>query len=224
MNKKILLIASLSMLIFFSSCLTSLHNLVTYSTIATENKITGNWQYKDYALKIESTPASQFFKDMTTANKKENKSNYENAEDSLLYSRSYVISFVKKNYKYYMVCCLTRINNELYGDIQAVTSESLNRSTANDNNALFNTGSYINSHSIAKIILNNNEMEIRFLNGDLISSQIKNGTMAIKYERDDLFNLMLVTASPDELRQFISKYGNDKRLYSQENTVILKKI
>jgi chloramphenicol O-acetyltransferase len=189
-----------------------------------ENKIIGDWQYDDYALKIESTPASQFLKDMTTADRKEKKSTYENVEDSLLYSRSYVISFVKKNYRYYMVCCLTRINDELYADIQSISSEPLNKSTAPDNNSFFNTGSYINSHSIAKIILHSNEMEIRFLNGDFIAKELSTGSMAIKYEKDDLFNLMLVTASSNELHQFLNKYGRDERLYSRTNTVTLKKI
>jgi hypothetical protein len=120
-----------------------------------------------------------------------------------------------------MACCLIRINGDLYADIQAVSSEPLNKSTTN---ALFSSGSYLNSHTIAKIILHDNEMEMRFLNGDFISNQLNNGSIAIKYEKDDLFNLMLITASPDELQQFISKYGKDERLYSSKNTITLKKI
>ena len=38
------------------------------------------------------------------------------------------------------------------------------------------------------------------------------------------FATTVITASSDELRQFLSKYGNDERLYSSKNTITLKKI
>ena len=34
--------------------------LVTYSTVTTDNRITGNWQFEDLQIKIESIPVSQF--------------------------------------------------------------------------------------------------------------------------------------------------------------------
>ena len=49
-------------------------------------------------------------------NGEEKKSAYDSKEDSLLYSRSYIIDFTKNNYRYYMVCCLTRIGDDLYAD------------------------------------------------------------------------------------------------------------
>jgi len=53
---------------------------------------------------------------------------------------------------------------------------------------------------------------------------LNNGTAAVRYEKDDLFATTLITASSDELRQFLTRYGNDERLYSSKNTVTLKKI
>ena len=50
---------------FFSSCLTSLNRLATYSTVSTDNRMTGNWQFEDLQIKIESIPVSDFYKDDT---------------------------------------------------------------------------------------------------------------------------------------------------------------
>ena len=84
--------------------------------------------------------------------------------------------------------------------------------------------SYTTTHSIAKLIFRGSELELRILNGDFIKEQLSNGTAAVRYEKDDLFATTLITASSDELRQFLTKYGNDERLYSSKNTITLKKI
>ena len=51
MNQKFFLVASLLAMVFLSSCLTSLHNLVTYTTVVSDNRITGNWQHDDLTMK-----------------------------------------------------------------------------------------------------------------------------------------------------------------------------
>ncbi len=226
MNQKLFLVASLVAMAFLSSCLTSLHNLVTYTTVVGDNRIAGNWQHDDMTVKIEALPTSSFFKNMTlaTVNGEEKKSGYDSKEDSLLYSRSYVVEFDKNDYRYYMVCCLTRIGNDLYADFEPVTAEPVNKPTANDTDDLFSGGKYITTHSIAKVIFRENELELRMLNGDFIKEQLNNGAVAVRYEKDVLFATTLITASSDELRQFLSRYGNDERLYSSKNTITLKKI
>jgi len=226
MNKKLFLATSLVAMTFLSSCLTSLHNLVTYKSVVSDNRITGNWQYDDMTIKIETVPTSSFLKKLTAAkvNGEEKKSAYDSKEDSLLYSRSYIIDFTKNNYRYYMACCLTRIGDDLYADMEPLTAEPVNKTTESDIDNLFNGGSYTTTHSIAKLIFRGSELELRILNGDFIKERLNNGTAAVRYEKDDLFATTLITASSGELRQFLTKYGNDERLYSSKNTLTLKKI
>jgi len=226
MNKKFFPITAVVVMIFLTSCLTSLHNLVTYTTVVSDDRITGNWQHDDLIMKIESVPTSSFLKKISSAkdNGAEKKSVYDSKEDSLLYSRSYIIQFSKNNYQYYMVCCLTHICDDLYADIEPLTAEPLNKPTESNTDDLFNGGSYTTTHSIAKLFVRGNELELHVLNGDFIKEQLKNGTAAVRYEKDDLFATTLITASSEELRQFLSKYGNDERLYSSKNTITLKKI
>jgi len=226
MNKKIFLATTIISLFFLGSCITSLQRLVTYTTITADNRITGNWQYEDLSVRIESIPGSLFFKYITSSISAsgEVKSAYDSKKDSMLYSKSYVIDFTKKDYQYYMACSLIKLGNELFADIEPVGPKALNNPAAKDMDDLFQGGSYIPSHSIAKVVFRGNQMEFRFLNSDFIEDQLKNGRVAIKYEKDDLFQTSLITSSSKDLQQFLYKYGNDERLYSKENTVTLKKI
>ena len=226
MKKKLFLATSLVAMVLLNSCLTSLHNLVTYISVVRDNRITGSWQHDDMTMKIETVPTSSFLKKLTAAkvNGEEKKSAYDSKEDSLLYSRSYIIDFTKNNYRYYMACCLTRIGDDLYADMEPLTAEPVNKTTDSDIDNLFNGGSYTTTHSIAKLIFRGSELELRILNGDFIKERLNNGTAAVRYEKDDLFATTLITASSGELRQFLTKYGNDERLYSSKNTLTLKKI
>ena len=225
MNNKIFLVASLVTMTFLSSCLTSLHNLVSYTTVVKDNRITGEWRHDDMTLKIEPVPASSFFKNILSAkvNGEEKKSAYDSKEDSLLYSNSYIMDFTRNNYRYYMACCFTRIGNDLYADMESLTAEPVNKPGANDIDDLFNGGNYMTTHSIAKVIFKENEVQLLVLNDDFIATQLNSGSAAIRYEKDDLFGTTLITASPAELRQFLAKYGDDERLYSSKNTITLKK-
>jgi len=208
-----------------SSCITSLHRLNTYTTVTTDAGITGNWQYKDTRLRIENLPASQFYKAITsdTTGGKEKKSAYDSKEDSLLYSKSYVIEFINGPYQYYMICSLTRLRNELFADIEPVAATSL-KNPGNEDENLFSHGSYTTTHSFAKLMISGNAIEFRFLDGGFISEQLNSGRVAMKYEKDDVFQTSLITASTKDLRQFLTKYGKDQRLYNKENTVTLTKI
>jgi hypothetical protein len=217
-------IFSLALLISFSSCISSLHQLVTYDTVITDNRITGQWEQNDNtAFTIEELLKSNLFKSTsaTTVNGKQQNSGFDSKEDSLLYSKSYVLNFTKSGYNYTMITSLMRLNNELYAD--CLPASAVTSIFGKPENVFVGTA-YLPSHTFAKIIFNGPSMKIKFLNGDFIKSQMTKGTMAVKYEIDNLFNTSLITASSAELQQLILKYGNDERLYSPENTITLTKI
>jgi hypothetical protein len=200
---------------------------VTYDKAITDHRITGNWQQDDQStFIIEEVLKSDFFKGVNkvTVGKEETMMGFDSKEDSLLYSKSYLFSFTKSGTVYYMIGSLMRLNNELYADIFPIAAANTNAAKSNEAKDLFNNMPYMPSHTIAKVTFHNAAMIIKFLNGDFIKNQLSNGTMAVKYESDPLFNTALVTASSAELQQFIIKYGNDERLYSTENTITLKKI
>ena len=229
MNKNLFLIIALTVLVLLSSCITSLHRLTTYTTVTSEPKITGNWQYRELQVKIESLPTSVFYKTIMTADTSKllgKKPIFDSPEDSLLYTRSYVVGFIKNDYQFYMICSLVRLGNVLYADLEPVEVTSLKSEAGKDKDedGLFSGGSYITSHSIAKLLISGNEIQFRFLDGGFINDQLNSGRLAIKYEKDDLFETDLITASSKDLQHFLVKYGKEERLYNKENTVTLKKI
>ena len=225
MNKKFFLMASAVAMTVLTSCLTSLHNLVTYTTVVSDDRVVGNWQHNNLTVKFESVPASYFLKNISSGKENgEKKSIYDSAEDSLLFSKSYVIQFTKNNYRFYMVCCLTHIGDDTYADIEPITAERMDKPNPTDADNLFTAGGYTTTHSIAKLFIRGNELELRILNGEFIKEQLNNGAAGVRYEKDDLFATTLITASSEELRRFLSKYGDDERLYSSKNTITLKKI
>ena len=180
----------------------------------------------DLSIKVESIPGSLFLKNIMASEKvsEEKKSAYESKEDSLLYSKSYVIDFTRNGYHYYMICSLIKMDDALFANIEPVDARPMNDPGAKDGEDLFRGGSYIPAHSMAKVVFNGNHMEFRFLDSDFIRNQLINGRVGIKFEEDDLFRTSLITASSNDLQQFLRTYGNEERLYNKENTVTLNKI
>lgn len=214
-----------AVLVLFSSCLTSLHNLTTSKDVVRYDGITGNWQFNGMGVQIEKVPSSHFFKKLFDSKSEKNsfKSSYESLEDSLLYSNAYSVEFTKDSYHYVMICCLTRINGDLYADLEPVTVIPAGEPSAADMAELFKTGNYITTHSIAKLAVNKNRVEFRMISGDFVQQQLEKGTAALAFEHDDLFGSTLITAPTSQLRSFLEKYGNDRRLYSDRNTITLTK-
>jgi hypothetical protein len=207
-----------------SSCLTSLHQLVTYDQVITDNRFAGQWRQDNNAVfKIEDLLKSNYYNNTASASVhgKPAKPGFDSREDSLLYSKSYVISFAKSGYDYTMIASLMRLGDNMYADFIPV---AVSKTGSAMSGSIFDGSDYMISHSIAKIIFTGGNMEIKFLNDDFIGDQLQKGTLAIKYEYDPTFKTTLVTAPSAWIRQFLLKYGDMERLYSSENTIILKKI
>jgi len=227
MYRPIILILLVVTIFSFSSCITSLHQLVTYDKVINDNRVRGTWQQDNKSIfTIEDVLKSEFFKRITkaTVGKEEMYLGFDNKEDSLLYSKSYFMSYTKSGYTYHMMVSLVQLNNEIYADISPLAAQIDDTSKSKETVDLVFDLPYMPTHTIAKITFANSSMTIKFLNGDFIKNQLAEGSMAVKYESDPLFNTALITASSAELQQFIIKYGNDERLYSNENTITVKKI
>ena len=81
---------------------------------------------------------------------------------------------------------------------------------------------FLQSYTIARIrFSNSNTIKLDFINGDFLYKQINAGRMKLKHETDELYDTFLITASTNELQQFILKYGNDDRFFDKENSVTL---
>lgn len=207
-----------------SSCVTTLHPLVTYDKVITDDRLAGKWKNDSQEYNVQQFVNSSLFKE----HRKEFEAEIAKKEktagtigDSILFSKSYVIEYIKNGIQYDLLGSLIRLNGQLFMNFTPINSKQVSDTTKD---ASLDPGSSLSANSIAKIqVLNTNTLKIDFLDGSFIYDQVKAGRLKIKNERDDLYDTFLITASTLELRQFLEKYGMDKRLYRKENSVTLNR-
>lgn len=216
--KNLILIA---IAISFSSCLTSLHPLVTPDKVISEDRVLGAWVHDGVTINIDKFTQSEVYKSWTKLGGglsilKNGSDTY--SQDSIMYVHGYCISYRKDGVDYFMFGAVTKIGNDFYFDLIPVIAED----PKNQEGSGFEyTNDYLPAFTMAKLEIDKNALYLQFLDGDFIKEQIKGGNMRIKHEKDELFETFIVTASSGELKQFIEKYGHDKRLFSKENSVTL---
>ena len=136
-----------------------------------------------------------------------------------LYFKSYVIKYTKDNLEYVMFGSMVKLNGQLF-----INFAPIDINTDKNKGKVFEVTSTdrLATHTFARVqFTNSNTVKLDFIDGGFLYEQVKAGRMKIKNERDDLYDTFLITASTDELQQFIQKYGNDDRFFNKENSVTL---
>jgi hypothetical protein len=137
----------------------------------------------------------------------------------ILYFKSYVIKYTKDKIVYSMLGSMVKLNGQFFINFSAIDFN-----TDKGNKPAFEVTStdLLATHTIARVqFTNSNTVKLDFIDGGFLYEQVNAGRMKIKNERDDLYDTFLITASTEELQQFIQKYGNDDRFFNKENSVTL---
>ena len=144
-------------------------------------------------------------------------------KDSILYSKSYIIRYTKDKIEYHLFCSMIKINSQVFMNITVADITSINNGPdVDDLNLSQNWIDRLHTYTIAQVQFHNaNTIKLNFIDGNFLFNQIKGGRMKLKHESEDLYDTFLITASPNELQQFIQKYGNDDRFFDKENSVTL---
>jgi len=223
--KKILFFLSILM-VTISSCVTSLQPLVTYNSAIADNRIEGTWQQDGQEYIVQNVFISDFYKknkkDLEKSRKENNgQLSEKDKKDSILFSRSYIITYTKNGMQYLLFGSMIKLNGRLFMNFTPVdmtTTDSTNKETE------INLDNRLTSYTIARVHFTNNSiMKLDFIDGGYLHDQIKAGRMKIKNETDELYGTFLITASTRELQQFLEKYGNDSRFFNKENSVTLNR-
>ncbi len=221
--KKIIL--SLPVLaIFIQSCVTSLQPLVTYKTAVADARLAGTWNSDGQDYTVQKFFDSDLFKKLSKAFEKNSSGNdgemtKKEKEDSLLYSRSYIVKYTKDNVEYHLFGAMSKLNGQYYINFTPVEIDARGE---NEQAFEITLTDRLATHTIARLKFNNsNSLQLDFIDGNFLYEQVKAGRMKIKHVSDDLYDTFLVTASTVELRQFVEKYGNDDRFFNKENSVTL---
>ena len=219
------IILAIVMMISLSSCITSLQPLVTYDRVVTDNRVVGNWAHNNEDLKIEPLPQSKFAKEIeklsTNQKGKIHTLTGDEKKDSIFYSKMYMVTFDRKGASYYMAAGLIKIGNNLFMDLfpAAMHDTKVKEDLSNPYSLNYD---YQGGFTIAKVEMNNNQqITLKFIDGSFVKQQILAGSMRLKHEKDALFDTFMITASTNELRQFVEKYANDERVFSKDATIVL---
>jgi len=204
------LVTGVLILLTLSSCLTIMQSLITPENIITDKRIEGLWSKSDSKSILVQKFMDSKFKKMFTELKDDWKYT---AQDSIFYTKLYVISYQEENLGYTWLAGIVKIQGQYFLNLKP--EDILN----DKEKEVYVEGEA--TSSIAKIEWkNDNSLILHFLNGDYIKEIILSGKARIKHEYDPLFNTLVITASSGELEQFLTRYGNNQRLFDGGNTII----
>jgi hypothetical protein len=202
---KMRLVLIISILLAFTSCVTILQSLVTHDNIITDDRLEGVWLDPGSKNILVQKLMNSKLKNAISETKTSDHGNLK-PEDSVFYSKLYVISYREKNLDYTWIAGMVKIKDEYYLNLDPEECLDNNGKDAYDIGKATST--------IAKISWKNaTTLVLSFLNGDHIKEIILGGMAQIKYEYDPLFETFVITASSRELELFLEKYGNRENLF-----------
>lgn len=221
-------------LVVMQSCVTSLQPLATYNTAIVDDRLAGTWNADGQDYEVQKFFDSDLFKyikkemdkgkdsidKVFKGNVGKTSSNKEMEDFApILYFKSYVITYTKDKIDYQMFGSMVKLNGQFFINFSAA---GINTDKNNEHAFEITSTDRLATHTIARVqFTNSNTLKLDFIDGGFLYDQVKAGRMKIKNERDDLYDTFLITASTDELQQFIQKYGNDDRFFNKENSVTL---
>ena len=112
-----------------------------------------------------------------------------------------------------MIVNLTEIGNDIYMDFYPYTLK--------DERVRGRFGSnFINGHTFAKVEIDEGKISVKPLNYDYMTKLIQERRIRLKHEKlGD--NDIILTASTEELRAFLKKYGDDERLFEEAEELVV---
>lgn len=213
------------MIASLSSCITSIQPLVTNDSVITDNRVIGNWTHDNEVFKIEPFLGSEFARelDKLAMNRKGSMDLPAGDQkiDSVFYNKLYMVTFERNGATYYMGAGLIKLGNSLFMDLfpAAMYDTKVKDNLANPYSINYD---YQGGFTVAKVYINSNQqLTLKFIDGSFVKEQILAGRMRLKHEKDQLFDTFIITASTNELRQFVEKYADDERVFSKDGTIVL---
>jgi hypothetical protein len=184
------------------SCLTTLQPIFTEKDLVADSRLIGHWQKgKDKSEVIYRQPNAEELKNLSsTLQSHADKIYMLDEKDEQGNPKTTYYVFLVKLGKYY------------YTDYYP--AEEMERESADD----FFAAHYIPMHSIYRIkFINNNSLDIQQLDGGYLENLIKNNQIRIRHEvmEDGSY---VITASTEELQQYLIKYSDVPEAYSSDNS------
>jgi len=208
MKKIILTTAFAFLLIFLSSCLTTLHPIFTEKDLAYDSKLIGAWDTEN-----EGKKGKVIISNLATENSLELPGNI-----SAIKQQGYFIIYKDENGKTsdQYIAFLARIGKHLYFDYYPADKKEDRKLDE------FFGVHFVKMHTSYRVeILKDGSFELSQLDGSYVKSLIDEKKIRISHETDADDNT-IITASTKELQQYLLKYGDEPSAYRSEKTTFKK--
>ena len=196
------------LLIFLSSCLTTLHPIFTEKDLAYDPKLIGTWNTEN-----EGKKGKVIISCLATENSIELPGNI-----SAIKQRGYFISYQDENGKTsdQYIAFLARIEKHLYFDYYPADKKEDRKLDE------FFEVHFVRMHTSYRVeILKDGGFELSQLDGSYVKSLIEEKKIRISHETDAEDD-MTITASTKELQQYLLKYGDEPSAYENDKTIFKK--
>jgi len=208
MKKIILTTAFAFLLIFLSSCLTTLHPIFTEKDLAYDPKLIGVWNTEN-----EGKKGKVMISNLATENSVELPGNI-----SAIKQKGYFIIYQDENGKVsdQYIAFLARIGKHLYFDYFPADKKEDRKLDE------FFGVHFVRMHTSYRVeILKDGSFELSQLDGSYVKNLIDEKKIRISHETDADDNTV-ITASTKELQQYLLKYGDEPSAYRSEKTTFKK--
>jgi len=207
--KKISIILGFTfLLVFLSSCLTTLHPIFTEKDLAYDPKLIGVWNAEREGNKERVTISN-----LATENSVELPGNI-----SHIKHKGYLISYEHEHSEIpdRYIAFLARIGKYLYFDYYPIDKKEDQYIDE------FFGAHFVKMHTSYRVeILNDGSFELSQLDGSFVNSLIEQKKIRISHETGADDNIM-ITASTSELQQYLIKYSDDPEAYESKKTIFKK--
>jgi len=199
-----LIIFLLGLLLFTSCVIKSLHPFYTHGTIYFEKTFIGNWEDTSNG-KWEVLPYQEaVLKEMKKDNEFKSLDEF-NESDLKMYNKyknGYIIYFEKDSTRTSFLTIPFKINNQLFLDFSPYEDKESNEL----DNSLYQMH-LVGMHTLAKFdVTSENEINIKWFSSNKLAQLLNEDKIKIKHEEVGLTETTLLTASSEELGEFIKKY------------------
>ena len=204
MKKIALTTAFALLLIFLSSCLTTLHPIFTEKDLAYDPKLIGTWKTENSRVVITNLAAESSV---------ELPGNI-----SSIKQKGYLISYQREDGEITErhIAFLARIGKHLYFDYFPADKKEDKKIDE------FFGAHMVKMHTSYRVeILKDGSYELSRLDEGYITKLINEKKIRISYEKDADDNIV-ITAPTSELQQYIIKYGDEPAAYRSDKTILKK--
>ena len=207
--KKVSIILTFTFLvIFLSSCLRTLHPIFTTKDIVYDPKLIGTWKTEN-----QGTKGFVIITNLAVDNSIELPEKI-----STIRQKGYLISYQDEDGKAtgQYIAFLARIGKHLYFDY--FPADKKDSKTIDE----FFASHFVKMHTSYRVDFSNNgSFELSQLDELYVTKLIDEKKIRISHEKGANGNIV-ITASTDELQQYIIKYGDEPGAYGNEKTVFTK--